>query len=409
MINQFSFELQNQKGKARAGVMSTPHGIVETPIFMPVGTLGSVKSLDSQDLESLGAQIILGNTYHLYLRPGTELISRFGDLHNFMGWQKPMLTDSGGFQVYSLVGLVRDRQVASLILTSQSTDGQIDLEKGQQVLSKVSDEGVEFISHYDGSKHFFSPEKSIEIQQQIGADIMMAFDECLTDDESHDRHQLAVDRTSNWAKACAATWEKAGRVSQAGKYQALFGIVQGGVFEDLRQKSIQELLKLPFDGYAVGGETIGYHMADTVKVMSWLDPILPRDKPRYAMGLGRDPQDLIDAVLAGFDMFDCVGPTRLARNGALYVGHINFSSSLPKFVSEFAKGRMSIGNSQFASDQQAIQGDCDCQTCQAGYSRAYLHHLYRTKELSYYRLASIHNLRSMLRWVGELRKWILYE
>jgi len=407
MSNQFSFELQKQKGKARAGVMTTPHGQVETPIFMPVGTLGSVKSLDSQDLESLGAQIILGNTYHLYLRPGTKILNQFGGLHNFMQWQKPMLTDSGGFQVYSLAGRLRDQKVASLTSTTQSADGQIDLEIGQQVLSKVSDEGVEFISHYDGSKHFFSPQKSIEIQQQIGADIIMTFDECLADSEFHDRHQLAVDRTSNWAKECLATWEKSGRLSQAGSYQALFGIVQGGVFEDLRTRSAHVLLQLPFDGYAVGGETIGYHMAETVKVMRWLDPILPTDKPRYAMGLGRDPQDLVDAVLAGFDMFDCVGPTRLARNGALYVGQMEFNDVQPKFVSPFTKGRLSIGNSQFASDGEVILPGCDCHTCQAGYSRAYLHHLYRTKELSYYRLASIHNLRSMLRWVGELRKWIL--
>ncbi len=407
MPNQFSFELQKQKGGARAGVMTTPHGRVETPIFMPVGTLGSVKSLDSSDLESLGAQIILGNTYHLYLRPGTSTLNQFGGLHNFMQWPKPMLTDSGGFQVYSLTGRVRDRQVASLLSTSSITKSSLDPIKSQQILSKVSNEGVEFISHYDGSRHFFSPQKSIEIQQQIGADIIMTFDECIADDETHDRHQLAVDRTSYWAQACVSSWEKTGRLSRASKYQALFGIVQGGVFKDLRKKSIQELLELPFDGYAVGGETIGYHMAETIKVMSWLELILPIDKPRYAMGLGRDPQDLVDAVLAGFDMFDCVGPTRLARNGALYVGQIKLDGDQPTFVSQFAKGRLSIGSSQFAQDQQVIQNACDCYTCQAGYSRAYLHHLYKTKELSYYRLASIHNLRSMLRWVGELRNWIL--
>lgn len=390
---RFAFQLEQTKSRARAGRFQTAHGEVMTPIFMPVGTLATVKSLDTQDTAETQAQIILANTYHLYLRPGMETLTQLGGVHQFMGWDKPILTDSGGFQVFSL-----GKQL-----------GQSGGDLGQSRLkpAKISDTGVEFTSHLDGSKHFFSPEISIQIQRQIGADIIMAFDECTPDRASTEYTREALDRTHQWARESYEVWEKSGRVSHYGDYQALFGIVQGAMHQALRQESARAISDLPFDGIAVGGETIGYNMPGTTEVMDWIEPLLPADKPRYAMGLGRDPQDLIDAVLAGFDMFDCVGPTRLARNGALYSGELVEQNGVPVFASNWAKGRLSIGNAQFARDTQVIHPGCDCHTCQAGYSRAYLHHLYRTQELAYYRLASIHNVRWMVRLSQDLRDWVL--
>lgn len=388
----FSFTLTHQwqtnLSRARAGVMQTPHGKVETPVFMPVGTLASVKSLDSEDVAALEAQIILANTYHLYLRPGMENVVAAGGVHSFMNWQGPILTDSGGFQVFSL-----GAQAAAAGKTTNAT---------------ITDDGVSFRSHYDGSSHFFSPEIAIEIQRQIGADIIMAFDECTPDNSSPEYAQQAVDRTHRWARQCWQAWEAAGRVSSYGKPQALFGIVQGAMVPTLRRQSAQFMAnELDFSGIAIGGETIGYNMAGTVEVMDWIEELLPLNKPRYAMGLGRDPQNVVDAVLAGFDMFDCVAPTRLARNGAIYCGELVADSSQARFESQYSKGRLQIGNAEFAKDQKTIQAGCDCHTCRAGYTRAYLHHLYKTQELSYYRLASIHNVRFMVRLVSELRTHII--
>lgn len=374
----FSFTLENKKKKARAGVMQTPHGVIHTPHFMPVGTQGSVKSLDSQDIAATHAEIILGNTYHLYLRPGLEVMKAVGGLHTLSNWQRPILTDSGGFQVFSL----GDR-------------------------AKINDSGVEFTSHLDGSRHFFDPQRSIEIQQTIGADIIMAFDECTPDDADQEYAQQALERTHRWAAESKQAWNAKNNRSLFGEYQALFGIVQGGMHQDLRVASAEYMVELGFDGYAVGGETIGYNRAGTAQVMNWVEHILPEDQPRYAMGVGRDPEDIVQAVLLGFDMFDCVGPTRLARNGALYSGKLNFSSDDVSFSSEFDKGRLSIGAQRYQIDQGPIDPECDCHTCTDGYSRAYLHHLYKRKELSYYRLASIHNIRFMVRMCEELRAWIV--
>jgi queuine tRNA-ribosyltransferase len=387
-MNSFSFTLEKTKGKVRAGEFITPHGVVKTPIFMPVGTAATVKALDSQDVADTQAQIILANTYHLYLRPGMADLVAAGGVHQFMRWQKPMLSDSGGFQVFSL-GLQKEQKA------------------GGASTVKMTEDGVEFTSHHDGSKHFFSPEKAIEIQQQIGTDIIMAFDECTPDAADEKYARQALERTHRWAERCLIAWEKTQRLNVYGRYQALFGIVQGGMHPDLRRASAEFMSGLPFDGIAVGGETIGYNMAGSAEVMDWIEPLLPTDKPRYAMGLGRDPQDLIDAVLMGFDMFDCVGPTRLARNGALYVGELVIEAGIPRFASDFDKGRLSIGRSEFKTDQSVIQPGCDCYTCQAGYTRAYLHHLYKTQELSYYRLASIHNVRLMIRLAEQLREYVL--
>lgn len=374
----FSFSLTKTLGKARAGEFITAHGVVKTPIFMPVGTKATLKALDSLDVQNTQAQIILANTYHLYLRPGENLIADRGGLHQFMKWPGPILTDSGGFQVLSL---------------------------GEN--SKIKSNGVEFKSHLDGSKHFFTPEKAIEIQRQLGADIIMAFDEC-TPDKADEKYTLeALDRTHRWAKQSYDYWQQQGRVSAQGHYQALFGIIQGAMHSELRKKSAQFITSLDFDGIAVGGETTGYNMNGTGEVMEWIESILPEDKPRYAMGLGRDPQDLVDAVMMGFDMFDCVGPTRLARNGALYHGHLEQNKDKFKFVSQFKNGRLNIGRADYKTDDEVIMKGCDCYTCRSGYTRAYLNHLYRSKELSYYRLASIHNVRFMIRLTEEMRAAIL--
>lgn len=396
MDTTFSFELIAKKDKARMGVMHTPHGSISTPIFMPVGTAASVKSLDAQDITTTDAPIILANTYHLYLRPGMEVLKQAGGVQQFMRWNKPVLTDSGGFQVFSL-GAQQQRGA-----------GDVDNKKQSMIPAKVTDEGVEFSSHVDGSKHFFTPEKSIEIQQTIGADIIMSFDECVADDAGRTYAEAAVARTHAWATRCVKAWEQADRKSVYGSYQALFGIIQGSLFEDLRKQSAEYITSLPFDGIAVGGETVGYNMKGTAQVMEWIEHLLPEEKPRYAMGLGRDPQDIIDAVLMGFDMFDCVGPTRLARNGSLYVG--KFEKALggtPVFASEFPNGRLSIGAARYRLDEQVLDPRCDCYTCTSGYTRSYLHHLYRSAELSYYRLASIHNIRCMIRLAREVRASIL--
>ncbi len=398
MTNQttFSFQLQKEKGKARAGVMQTAHGQIQTPIFMPVGTVGTVKALDSKDIGDLNTQIILGNTYHLYLRPGTENLELNNGLHGFMNWQKPILTDSGGFQVMSLGMNAPER------LATQKTS-----------LTNVSEDGVKFQSHLDGSSHFFTPERSIEIQRSIGSDIMMAFDEALADSLSLAEAEVSVARTHRWAQQCYEYWEQHARKSVYGYYQALFGIIQGGLFSTLRQESARTISSIPFDGIAVGGETVGYNMQGTAEVMDWIEPILPKDKPRYAMGLGRDPQDIIAAILMGFDMFDCVGPTRLARNGTLYFGEIDFAHTdesgtvRPQFVSPYNKGRLQIGNKEFRTDKQVIQPGCGCYTCQNGYTRSYLHHLFRSDELTYYRLGSIHNVYTMVHLSQLMRSWIL--
>jgi queuine tRNA-ribosyltransferase len=378
--NQFSFTLEQTKAGARAGFMETAHGKVKTPIFMPVGTVGTVKALDSNDIANLEAEIILANTYHLYLRPGSEVVEQMNGLHQWMKWPGPILTDSGGFQVFSLA---------------------------EQGNVQITDQGVGFRSHLDGSQHFFTPAKSIEIQRQLGADVIMAFDECTPDQATESYARQALDRTHDWARQSLDHWQQHQRLSAQGHYQALFGIVQGALHRDMRQESAQTLVGMGFDGYAVGGETIGYNMPGTIEVMSWIESILPPDQPRYAMGVGRDPQNIIDVIMAGFDMFDCVAPTRLARNGALYHGQLKISQGRPTFESEFDKGRLQIGTQQFTEDEAVILEGCDCYTCSQGYTRSYLHHLYKTKELSYYRLASIHNLRLMIRLAQQVRSWIL--
>lgn len=359
-----------------SGVMETDHGTVHTPIFMPVGTAASVKALDATDITRTGAEIVLANTYHLFLRPGEKLVNKMGGVAKFMNWNKPMLTDSGGYQVFSLGFGSRGERLA-----------------------KIDEDGVSFKSHLDGKKYRLTPEISMDIQKDLGADIIMAFDECTPNQTDYKYAKDALARTDRWAERCVTQWEKNGCKSAQGKYQALFGIIQGSTFKDLRIEAAKSITSLPFDGIALGGETIGYNMKGTLEVIDWIKKYLPNEKPIYAMGLGRDPQNVVDAVKAGVDMFDCVAPTRLARNGALYHGELVNG----KFKSEFPKGRLNIGNKKYEGDKSIVMDGCDCYTCKSGYSRGYLRHLYQAKELEYYRLSSIHNVRFMIRLTEELR------
>lgn len=393
MVNTpFSFTLQKKVGKLRAGVIRTPHGEIQTPIFMPVGTAASVKALDARDITEAKAQIILANTYHLYLRPSTTVLQEAGGIHAFMKWDGPVLTDSGGFQVLSLGDAIAHKQ---------------EKEKDSKTGVHITNNGVEFRSHLDGSKHFFSPQKSIQIQREIGSDIAMTFDEALPDTKPLTYAKASLEKTHRWAKECFEYWEENKRTNVYGRYQALFGIVQGGLFKELREESAKYIASFDFDGIALGGETVGYNLAGTTEMMSWIEHLLPEEKPRYAMGMGMNPIDLVEGVKMGFDMFDCVAPTRLARNGSLYVGRLEEQNGLPIFVSTEKNGRTSISTVQYTIDNKPIQEDCDCYTCKSGYSRSYLRHLYKAAELSYYRLASIHNVRSMVRLSEQLRQFIL--
>ncbi|HKY74468.1 MAG TPA: tRNA guanosine(34) transglycosylase Tgt, partial [Patescibacteria group bacterium] len=278
----FLFYVEGTAGHARAGSMKTAHGVVKTPKLMPVGTQATVKALSSEDLSAMGADIILANTYHLYLRPGHDRVSKLGGIQRFMNWNRPMLTDSGGFQVFSLGKQMEAKQL--------SGGGE------RTSLTHITDDGVEFVSHLDGSKHFFSPERAIEIQQALGADIIMAFDECTPDGATEDYAREALDRTHRWAARCKVVWEQKERKSSQGNYQALFGIIQGAMHEPLRKEAAKYITDLKLDGIAFGGETIGYNMEGTLRVMEWVRSLLPVNVPRYAMGLGRDPQDILDAV-----------------------------------------------------------------------------------------------------------------
>lgn len=345
------FEFKNK-------IFSTPHGNIQTPVFMPVGTNATVKSLTPTDLESVGAQIILANNYHLFLRPGSDNVAKLGGIHKFMGWQHPILTDSGGFQVWSL---------------GQSKSGLI----------KITDDGIKFKSHLDGKDYFWTPEAAIASEIKIGADIIMPLDVC-TRTEDHAEAKRWTDLTHKWLVRCKKTLGKS-------KNQALFGIIQGAMFKDLRRESAQFIVDQDLPGIALGGEMLEDNSINRIpEVMDWIRDILPKNKPVYAMGIGLRPSEFAPVVAAGVNMFDCVAPTRMARNGALYVN--------PDID---PREHIDISTSQFALDQKPIDPSCNCNTCQK-YTRAYLHHLFKCKELLFYSLASIHNLRFMLRTVEKL-------
>ena len=338
-----------------------------SPVFMPIATKGAVKSLAPEDLKSLDAQIILGNTYHLWLRPGTKIIKRAGGLHNFMNWDGPILTDSGGYQIFSLGARSRQNMV------------------------KITNEGAEFRDPIDGKKHFLTPEKSIQIQLDLGSDIIMVLDHCPSFPATHEQVEQAVRRTTRWALRCKKYFEK--HTTKQNK-PLLFGIIQGGIYKDLRQRSTRELLDIGWDGYAIGGVAVGGPRKNLPQVLKWVLPLLPRDLPRYLMGLGK-PEEIVAAVRSGVDMFDCVIPTREARHGKLY----KLKSKKSKLFYE----TIQITNSKFSKDFQPIDKNCNCYTCQ-NYSRAYLNHLFKTQEPLALRLATIHNLKFYLGLMEKLRK-----
>jgi queuine tRNA-ribosyltransferase len=368
-MQKFKFELLKKDGKARLSKVITPHGEVETPVFMPVGTLGSVKTASSEEVENLGAQIILANNYHLYLRPGVDLIKKAGGIHKFIGWPKPILTDSGGFQVFSL--------------------GRGS--KNGQNLVKIHDGGVEFHSHLDGSKHFFTPENVMRMQEKIGADIIMSLDECAPYDSSHEYAFDAMNRTHNWATRCLKAHDQNKRLSEQGHYQALFGIIQGVVYDDLRTDSAKFISEQAFDGVAIGGLSVGESKKEMYHILGMIEPILPPDKPRYLMGVG-SPEDLLESVGYGIDMFDCALATRIARNGTVWTRN----------------GKLNLNNAQFSADFQPIEVNCDCYACQ-NYFRAYIAHLIREKEVLGIRLTTLHNLRFLIKLLEEARAAIKEE
>jgi tRNA-guanine transglycosylase len=380
-MNFFTITHKDKNSRARTGTIYTEHGMIPTPIFMPVGTQATVKSLDVHDLEELDAKIILSNTYHLHLRPGEDIIASFKGLHNFMNWSRPILTDSGGFQVFSLGKDLDNTKVKSEELGNQGR------------LVEIDNDGVTFTSHIDGSKHRFTPESAIEIQHKIGADIIMAFDECTPDDAEEKYIRDAMDRTHNWAERCIKEHEK--NPKYHGYRQFLFGIIQGANNEELRKQSAKIISDMNFNGIAIGGESIGYNMEATKNILDWINPIIPEDKPHYTMGVGFSPMDLFDVVERGVDMFDCVAPTRIARNGTLF----------SKFAGAENKYRININNAKYKKDKGPIDKECSCPTCKS-YSRAYLHHLFSTSELLAYRLATIHNLHFFINLMSEIRRAI---
>ncbi|MCD6418397.1 tRNA guanosine(34) transglycosylase Tgt [bacterium] len=359
----FDFEVLHidRETGARAGIIHTPHGDVPTPVFMPVGTQGTVKTMPWRDLEDFGTRIILGNMYHLYLRPGYELIERMGGLHRFIGWRNAILTDSGGFQVFSL------------------TD-----------LRKITDDGVQFQSHHDGSYHFFTPERAIEVQYAMRPDIMMSFDQCTEYPASHSDVKEAVVRTTNWANRGFLRWKQ---LLDEDKNQesapALFGIIQGGIYSDLREKSAEEILNINFPGYAVGGLSVGEPKIEMFKILEKILPLLPQEKPRYLMGVGK-PEDIVKAVAMGTDMFDCVIATRNARNASVYTW----------------QGKMSLKANYYAEDSRPIDLNCNCYACR-NYSRAYIRHLFSVGELLAPYLATHHSLYFFAELMRKIRQAIL--
>lgn len=356
-MSAIAYELikKDEQTGARAGVLHTPHGDFPTPIFMPVGTQASVKAVSPDELRDIGAGIILSNTYHLFLRPGAELIREAGGLHSFMRWDRAILTDSGGFQVFSLGDL-----------------------------RKISEEGVTFRSHIDGSKKFLSPEISIAVQTALGSDIVMAFDECVPYPADHDYAERSLERTLRWAKRC--------RAAMTCSDQGLFGIVQGGMFKDLRLRSVQALVEMDLPGYAVGGLSVGEPKELMYEILDYTTEHLPPDKPRYLMGVGT-PDCLVEGVARGIDMFDCVFPTRVARNGMAMTW----------------TGRLVMKNREYTSDFRLLEEDCGCYACRNGFTRAYVRHLVRAGEIFGLRLLSLHNLWFLQEFMHRLRQAIIEE
>ena len=355
---KFNFQLHHTDGAARAGELETPHGKALTPFFMPVATQATVKGLTAEEVRDVGAQVVLSNAYHLYLRPGVETVVKLGGLHKFMGWDGPILTDSGGFQAFSM-----------------------------GPLRKVSDDGIRFRSHIDGSEHNFTPELATANQEGLAPDIAMCFDQCIAYGASEKQVRQAMERTHRWAQSCFDAHQSSATGAASG--QVLFGIVQGGTFPEMRDESARAISAIPFHGYAVGGLAVGENKEDMYRFTGQVAEVLPEDKPRYLMGVG-SPEDLVEGVARGIDMFDCALPTRVARNGSLFT----------------PEGRVDITKARYAEQQGPLDETCDCYTCR-NYSATYLRHLFRAKELLGLRLASIHNLRFVLALMERIRASIL--
>ena len=392
-MSALNFEIlkRDEKTRARLGLITTRHGVIETPYFVPVATLGSLRALDSADMEALGMQCSLCNTYHLHLRPGDELVKRMGGLNRFMNFPKPLFSDSGGFQAFSL-GFAREHNIGKIgFFPGEKSNGREKENKKDPAidisgknLTKITDDGVEFKSIYDGSSHFFNAEKSMEIQSNLGTDIIMAFDECTSPLSDYDYTKESMHRTHEWAVRSLRSHDKD---------QALYGIIQGGYFEDLRQESVKFISSLDFDGIAIGG-SLGNCKADMHRILEWIVPILD-DRPRHLLGIG-DVEDIFECVERGMDTFDCVSPTRNARRGSLFL--------LPQSGGNMGnKFRINVTAAKFKEDGSPIDPSCGCPTCR-NYSRAYLRHLSSVGELSYFRLASIHNVHFMLRLMEAIRE-----
>jgi len=365
---------------ARIVRVTTPHGEFTSPVFMPVGTRAGVNNMTPDELSAAGSQIILGgNTYHMLCAPGMPIIEAAGGMHPFMGWHGPMLTDSGGFQVFSL--------------------------SKNKKICQIDEEGAHFTLPDSQRLIHMTPEMSLATQKTIGADIIMAFDQCTPDSASRDDVQKIMERTHRWLKQSVA-YHQQFTTSHYGLQQALFGIVQGGIYQDLRRECAEFVAAMPLDGIAIGGETIGFHMQTTVEIIQWVRDLLPAEKPRYTMGVGMSPQDLLDVVAEGIDMFDCVAPTRNARHGALYCGEIVRDGHWLRFDSPFENHRLQIKKACFAHDFSPIMTSCDCYTCK-NHSRAYLHNLFKQKSTLFSALASIHNIHVMHDVCAKMRELIL--
>lgn len=381
------FNILNTHGAARRAQLQFKRGSIETPVFMPVGTYGTVKAMTPDELESIGAEIILGNTFHLMLRPGTEVVEAHGDLHDFMNWDKPILTDSGGFQVWSL-GAGSEKRKAEA--SDNKTNTEVKKQKSTMKSAKITEQGVHFQSPVDGSKIFMGPEESMQIQHALGSDIVMIFDECTPYPATVEQAQQSMELSLRWADRSKVEFNKLlkGDLNGAGamsRNEALFGIVQGGMYPELRQQSIEGLKDIGFDGYAIGGLSVGEPKDEMMSTLDHLTPHMPENAPRYLMGVGT-PEDLVESVRRGVDMFDCVMPTRNARNGYLFT----------------STGMVRIRNSQFQMDTQPLDPECGCYTCQ-NYSRSYLRHLDKTGEILGARLNTIHNLHYYVKLMASMR------
>lgn len=391
----FKILKQSKITSLRTGVISTAHGEINTPVFMPVGTVGAVKSVAPWELRELGAEIILGNTYHLYLRPGEKLIEEFAGLAKFNRWEGPILTDSGGFQVFSLGSKSK--------VKSQKPKAQGGNQFKQTSLVKIAEDGVEFKSHLDGRKHYFTPEKVVDIQIALGSDIIMPLDVCPPSKAKKAEVERAVDLSIKWLKRSKDHLEARSKKLAAGDIPALFAIVQGGIYSDLRKRCAKEMIELDLPGYAIGGLAVGESQSEMLEIVSLCDKLLPKDKPRYLMGVGT-PGDIEKATKLGVDMFDCVLPTRLARHGTAY--KLEAKSLKLKAARAGIFEEINLLKSENKDSKEVIDANCQCPTCKNGFSRAYLYHLVKEREILGIRLLTLHNLHTYLRLMNNIRKTV---